>query len=332
MLGGDPRDENGHIIPNKHFPDMKAFTDYLHANGFKAGIYSSPGPLTCSQYAGSMDFEANDAKQYADWGFDLLKYDWCSYGKVAGKSPALAEMKKPYELMGPLVKQQNRDIIFNLCQYGMGDVWQWGADVDAQSWRTSGDLGYSLDNLFNVARENINHRAWQGPGHWNDPDYVQIGYVGNIRSAGKRGEDLIPVPLTPTEQYSFMSLWCLSAAPLVYSGDVTKLDEFTLNVLCNAEVIEVNQDPLGQAAAPADLGEDTFLLVKDMADGSKAVGLCNGSEGPQTLTAHWGAMGVSGRQRVRDLWRQEDEGEFEARYTAEVPRHGVKFIRLWPAK
>jgi len=328
-VSGDPRNKDGNILPNSKFPDMKALTDYIHGKGLKTGIYSSPGPLTCQQYAGSYDFEANDARQYADWGFDLLKYDWCSYTKIAGKDRTLKEMKQPYELMGPLIAGQNRDIIFNLCQYGMGDVWRWGADVHAQSWRTSGDLGYSLDKLFSVVRQNANHRAWQGPGHWNDPDYLQIGYIGDLR--GVRGDKLSPVALTPTEQYSFMSLWVLSAAPLVYSGDLTRLDEFTLNILCNSEVIEVDQDPLGQCGAPADLSEDAFLLIKEMADGSKAVGLCNGGDTSATLSAKWGVLGVAGRQRVRDLWTQKDIGEFDGEFSADVPSHGVKLVRIWPA-
>lgn len=324
-LMGEPRDEKGNILTNQHFPDMKGLTDYIHAKGLKAGIYSSPGPLTCENFAASYNFEAQDARQFAEWGFDLLKYDWCTYGKVAGRNPSLEELKKPYEIMGPLVKGQDRDIIFNLCQYGRGNVWQWGADVKGQSWRTSGDLGFALDQIFQVAAKNVTHRAWNGPGRWNDPDYLQIGFIGG----NKMSNTLMPAPLTPTEQYSFMSLWCLMASPLVYSGDITRMDEFTLNVLCNAEVIEVNQDPLGQCAAIADLGDESFLLVKEMADGSKAVGLCNGSETTATLTAEWSVIGVEGEQRVRDLWIQKDIGTFDLKFEADVPRHGVKFVRLF---
>jgi len=324
-LQGDPRTSAGMIIPNKHFPDMKALTDYIHGKGLKAGTYTSPGPLTCGGYAGSFGYEAEDAKQFAEWGFDLVKYDWCSYGKeVAGKNPSLDAMIKPYRLMGDLLASQKRDIIFNLCQYGMGDVWEWGADVDGHSWRTAGDLGFSLDQIITVAAKNVEHRAWNGPGRWNDPDYLQIGFIGDIRNRSK----LIPSPLTPTEQYSFMSLWCLMAAPLVYSGDITQLDEFTLNVLCNPEVIEVNQDPLGQCGAIADLGDGSYMLVKDMADGTKAVGLCNGGETTRTLKASWAAVGVVGPQVVRDLWRHKDLGTFDSEFESEVPRHGVTFVRL----
>lgn len=329
-LSGDQRDAKGNILPNAHFPDMKAMTDYIHSKGLKTGIYTSPGPLTCGGYMGSFEHEALDAKQFADWGFDLLKYDWCSYGKVVKeKQPWGREVyEAPYTKMGNLVKQQDRDIIFNLCQYGMDDVWEWGEDVQGHSWRTAGDLGPSLNNFITVAVENVKHRAWNGPGTWNDPDYLQIGKIGIHSEPGA----LKPCPLTPSEQYTFMSLWCLMASPLMYSGDVSQMDEFTLNVLCNAEVIEVNQDPMGQCGAMADLGNDCFMLVKDMSDGSKAVGLCNGSETTATLTGTWAAIGVHGPQVVRDLWRQKDIGTLDGKFEAEVPRHGTAFVRVRAAK
>jgi alpha-galactosidase len=226
--------------------------------------------------------------------------------------------------MGNLLKQQSRDIVLNLCQYGMGKVWEWGAAVGGQSWRTAGDLGFELDRIFEVALKNCEHRDWQKPGAWNDPDYIQIGYIGDARGGGLPA----PCPLTPTEQYAFMSLWALMAAPLFYSGDMSKLDEFTLNVLCNPEVIEVNQDPLGQCARVVKLNEDTFLMVKDLADGAKAAGLCNLGEEPATVTAKWSDLGVKGRQAVRDVWRQKDLGKFADEFKADVPRRGVVLVKI----
>jgi alpha-galactosidase len=321
---GPLRDERGNILPNKHFPGMKAMTDYIHAKGLKAGIYTSPGPRTCAGFAGSYQHEALDAKQFADWGFDLLKYDWCSYGEIVKGDNSLAAFKKPYQLMGDLLNQQKRDILLNLCQYGMGNVWEWGAEVGGQSWRTSGDLGFELNNIFNVALKNAEHREWSKPGSWNDPDYVQIGYIGDARGGGLPA----PCPLTPNEQYAFMSLWCLMASPIFYSGDMTKLDEFTLNVLCNPEVIEVNQDPMGQCARAIQLDENTFIMVKDLADGSKAVGLCNRGEMETTLSARCADLGIKGKPRVRDLWRQKDLGRLESEFRATVPRHGVLLVRV----
>jgi alpha-galactosidase len=323
---GPARDADGNLLPNRHFPDMKALTGYIHGQGLKAGLYTSPGPLTCGGFTGAYRHEAQDAKRFADWGFDFLKYDWCSYGEVAQTNPApeLVKFKQPYQLMGGLLRQQPRDLVLNLCQYGMGEVWKWGAEIGGQSWRTAGDLGMELDRIFEVALKNCEHRDWQKPGAWNDPDYIQIGYIGDARGGGLPA----PCPLTPTEQYSFMSLWALMAAPIFYSGDLAKLDGFTLNVLCNPEVIEVNQDPLGQCARVVKLDEDTFLLVKDLADGTKAVGLCNRGDDRVGITAKWNDLGVKGRQSVRDVWRQQDLGRFTGQFKAEVPRRGVVLLKI----
>ena len=335
---GPFRDATGNILPNKHFPDMRALTDFIHAKGLKAGIYSSPGPLTCGGYCGSYQHEEQDARQFAEWGFDFLKYDWCSYNHIAtGGDPNatniclwckteldLQTLQKPYRLMGDILKNQPRDIVFNLCQYGMGNVWEWGTQVGGQSWRTGDDLCGDLNRLFPVALKNATHRLWSKPGAWNDPDYLLIGYIGDTPYTGA----LKPCPLTPTEQYSFMSLWSLMAAPLVFSGDMGHLDEFTLNVLCNPEVIAVDQDPFGECAQVVKLTEDTFLMVKRLDDGSKAVGLCNRGETTEVVTSSWSDIGVTGKQVVRDLWRQKNIGTFEDQFRATVPRHGVVLVRL----
>ncbi|MBI5383695.1 MAG: NPCBM/NEW2 domain-containing protein [Verrucomicrobia bacterium] len=327
---GPLRDAQGNLIPNKHFPDMVAMTEYIHSKGLKAGIYTSPGPLTCAGFAATYQHEEQDAKLFADWGFDFLKYDWCSYGGIAKKEtgPELAKFKKPYQQMGDILKRQKRDIVFNLCQYGMGNVWEWGAEVGGHCWRTAGDLGFELDRIFPVALKNAEHRAWSKPGAWNDPDYIQIGRIGNARGMGEP----IASPLTPSEQYSFMSLWCLSAAPLFFSGDMGKLDEFTVNVLCNSEVIDVDQDPLGQCARVVPVEEETFVMVKDLEDGSKAVGLFNRSEVETSVTAKWSDLGVKGPQTLRDLWRQKELGRFENEFKASVPRHGVVMVRMTGAR
>lgn len=321
------RDAQGNIRPNVHFPDMRAMTAYIHARGLKAGIYTSPGPMTCAGYAGSYEHEAQDARQFADWGFDFLKYDWCSYGNVVKGDKSLAALQRPYKLMGDLLKGQKRDILYNLCQYGMGDVWEWGAAVGGQSWRTAGDLGYELNRIFEVALRNAEHRAFSKPGSWNDPDYLQIGFIG---PAGLQTEPR-PCPITPTEQYAFMSLWCLMASPLFYSGDMSKLDEFTLNVLCNPEVIAINQDPLGQCARVVPLAGDTFLMIKDLDDGSKAIGLCNKGELPATVAVKWSDAGLPGTPRVRDVWRQKDLGTLPDGFSSAVGRRGVVLLRAFPA-
>lgn len=320
---GPLRDEQGNIVPNKYFPDMKGLTDYIHAKGLKAGIYTSPGPLTCGGYCGSYQHEALDAQQFSNWGFDFLKYDWCSYDGVVKGDHSLPTLKKPYEQMGKLLQEQPRDILFNLCQYGMGNVWEWGAEVGGHCWRTAGDLGMELNSFFPVALRNAEHRAYSKPGSWNDPDYLQIGYIGDGHGGTTR------CPLTPNEQYAFMSLWCLMAAPLFYSGDMGKLDAFTLNVLCNPEIIEVDQDPLGQSARIIRLSDECLVLVKDLEDGGKAVGLFNQGEMPAEMTAKWSELGLSGRKHVRDLWREKDLGRFDRQFSATVERHGCAMVRIW---
>lgn len=328
---GDPkrvgplRDAAGRIVPNAHFPDMKAMTDYIHGKGLKAGIYTSPGPRTCAGFAGAWQHEAEDARQFAEWGFDLLKYDWCSYGEIAAKDPdpELTKFQKPYRLMGGLLRAQPRDIVLNLCQYGMGNVWEWGILVDGHSWRTAGDLGFELDRIFEVALKNAEHRDWQRPGAWNDPDYIQIGYIGAASGMGLPR----PCPLSPGEQYAFMSLWSLMASPLFFSGDMGKLDDFTVNVLCNPEVIDVNQDPLGQCARVVTLPDDAFAMVKDLHDATKAVGFFNPTEVPLHIQTGWSALGLKGTPRVRDLWRQKDLGRQKVFAGDLAPRSGV-LLRL----
>lgn len=338
-VGGPVRDDSGQILPNKRFPDIKGMVDYIHAKGLKAGIYSSPGPMTCARFEGSWQHEAQDARTISDWGFDFLKYDWCSYSHIfhdgdprltnavsIEEAKGLAGYKFPYQLMSSELQKQNRDIVFNLCQYGMGDVWQWGGEV-GNCWRTTGDLGAAKDTqlpgFYSIGFRNANHWQYARPGAWNDPDYILIGWIG-----ANHGKDFKRTTLTPNEQYSYMSMWSLMASPLIFSGDMTKLDAFTLNVLCNSEVIAVDQDPLGQQGRILHKTDSEFVLVKDLQDGSKAVGLFNLSDQPTKLAVSWADLGISGKQHVRDLWRQRDLGKFKGQFEAEVPRHGVAFVRL----
>jgi alpha-galactosidase len=335
-LQGPARDERGMINPNRRFPDMRAMTTYIHGLGLKAGLYTSPGPRTCAGFYGSYGYEAQDAARFVEWGFDFLKYDWCSYDEVAptGSAPEAERLQNPYRLMGGILAQQPRDIVFNLCQYGMGEVWTWGGDVGGHSWRTTGDLGLEksqrLPGFYSIGLENAEHAEFARPGRWNDPDYILIGYVGNAHSITDLPK---PTTLTRNEQYSYMSMWVLMAAPLFYSGDITRLDPFTLNVLNNAEVIAVDQDPLGRQARIVRKTDDEFVLAKPMEDGSVAVGLFNLSETPHEITvtpADLGA-GTAARQRVRDLWRWKELGSVTDRYSATVARHGVMLVRMWPA-
>jgi alpha-galactosidase len=334
-LQGPARDERGMINANKRFPDMKGMTAYIHSLGLKAGIYTSPGPQTCAGFYGSHQHESLDAARFVEWGFDFLKYDWCSYGDVApkGSAPEPERLQKPYRLMGKILAGQPRDVVFNLCQYGMGDVWTWGGDVGGHSWRTTGDLGLEkgqrLPGFYSIGFKNAEHAEYARPGRWNDPDYILIGYVGNAHSITDPPK---PTTLTPNEQYSYMSMWALMAAPLFYSGDITRLDPFTLNVLCNAEVIAIDQDTLGRQARVVRKTDDEFVLAKPLEDGSTAVGLFNLSETRRRVTVTMNELGVSKQQRVRDVWRWKDVGKFLDTYGAEVGRHGVVLVRMWPVQ
>jgi alpha-galactosidase len=225
--------------------------------------------------------------------------------------------------MGDLLKKQDRDIVFNLCQYGGANVWEWGAEVGGNSWRTTGDLGSNdlYDAVCRIGFSQNGLEKWAGPGHWNDPDYILIGWVG---WSGK----MQPTPLSPNEQYTHVTLWSMLAAPFIFSGDMMHLDDFTLSLLCNDEVIEVDQDPLGQQGHRVAKDEDTEVWARDMEDGSKVVALFNRGEMETTVTAKWSDLGLEGRYRVRDLWRQKDVSEFDTSFGTKVPRHGAAMFRL----
>jgi alpha-galactosidase len=330
-LSGTPRDASGTLRPNLHFSDMQALTDYIHAKGLKAGLYSSPGPVDCAGYATSWGHEQADGETFAHWGFDFLKYDWCSYGNVAPHK-TLEDYQRPYRLMGGILSKLDRDIVLNMCQYGMADVWNWGAEVGGNLWRTTGDVGElkgdRLPAFYHVGFANADHFAAAGPGHWNDPDYILIGYVGS----GYRNQGPKLTPLTPQEQYSYMSMWSLMAAPLFYSGDMTRLDAFTLNVLCNSEVLDIDQDPLGKQAVIVRHNANEFVLSKPLEDGALAVGLFNLAQTKGMLTVTWDDLGLKGRFHVRDVWRQKDLGDAAREFSTEVGPHGVALVRLTLAK
>lgn len=330
-----PRDAQGDLRPNERFPDMKALTDYLHKQGLKAGIYSSPGPLTCGMAAGSYGHEQQDAEKFSAWGFDLLKYDECSYQR---KGNSLVEFQKPYRKMGMILSRLDRDIILNLCQYGEADVWKWGREVGGQFWRTSGDVGWGPKGIYsewdNITKtfEQSDKDQWAAPGGWNDPDNLLIGYIAyvpaNARPPNVKIDRIMPAPLTPDEQYTYMSLWCLLAAPLIISSDLTKLDSFTLGLLTNDEVIAIDQDSLGKQATRAFSNGGLSAWMKDLEDGSKAVGLFNLGDTENDVTATWTDLGISGKHAVRDLWRQKDLGLFEHELQAHVAPHGVVLVRI----
>lgn len=326
-LNGPARDSAGRQLTNRRFPDMQALTSYIHAKGLKAGIYTSPGPLTCAGFEGAWQHEDLDARTYAEWGFDLLKYDWCGYRKI-DDTPTDEARQKPYRLMGGILKRQPRDIVLNLCQYGMNDVWKWGAAAGGQSWRTTGDLGLAKDTrlpgFYSIAFKNAALWEYAAPGAWNDPDYILIGWYGNARGMQQPRK----AKLTADEQYSYMSLWSLMASPLFFSGDMEKLDEFTLNVLCNREVIGINQDALGRQARLVRKTDNDMVLAKPLEDGGLAVGLFNLGESKAAGEASFGDLGIGGKRKARDPWRYRDLGTVEDKLRAELAPHSVAVFRL----
>ena len=328
-LQGPRRGPDGRILPNPRFPDMAGLTEYIHGLGLKAGLYSSPGPWTCGGCVGSYGHEAQDARQYAGWGFDYLKYDWCSYGrtddKTYGDPPTwdLRYLEHPYVLMGNFIRSQKRDMVFSLCQYGWGNVWEWGGSVGGNCWRTTGDITDTWDSMAGIGFSQAGHEKFAKPGNWNDPDMLVVGKVG-------WDAQVRPSRLTADEQYTHISLWCLLAAPLLIGCDMTQLDEFTLGLLTNDEVLEVDQDPLGRQAARVTQEGALEVWAKDMEDGSKAVGLVNRGGAKAVVTARWKDLGISGPQKVRDLWRQKEMGVFSDDYHAEIPSHGCVLVRLRP--
>ena len=318
------RDADGNVLSNQKFPDMKALTDYVHSKGLKIGLYSSPGPKTCAGHEGSYKHEEQDARRYGEWGFDYLKYDWCSYGGIV-PNPDHDGLMKPYQIMRAALDKAPRDILFSLCQYGMGNVWEWGAQVGGNCWRTTGDITDTWSSMAGIGFGQAGHEKFVGPGHWNDPDMLVVGYVG--WSAKVR-----LTRLTPSEQYTHISLWCLLCSPLLIGCDMTKLDDFTLNLLTNDEVLDVSQDPLGRQAGRIAKNGSLEVWAKDLEDGSKAVGLFNRGEDSATITVKWSELGISGPQNVRDLWRQLDLGKFPGQFQTEVSRHGVVLVKVTPAR
>jgi alpha-galactosidase len=328
------RDASGRVLTNEKFPDMAALADYVHSKGLKIGIYSSPGETTCANFEGSLGHELDDAKQYAAWGYDYLKYDWCSYGRVfdekvrADKNRSRVELRQePYVLMGKALQEQPRDIVYSLCQYGDEKVWEWGEKLGGQLWRTTGDITDTWRSVSRIGFEQNGLESHAGPGHWNDPDMLAVGKVG-------WGDKLRDTKLTPNEQYSHITLWSLLNAPLLIGCDLTQLDPFTLGLLTNDEVIAVNQDARGEQArrVAQDKERETEVWAKRLEDGSLAIGLFNRGEEAQTVRVTFAQLGLTGPQQIRDLWRQQDVQSDADGYAVEIGRHGAAMLRVSPKR
>jgi alpha-galactosidase len=303
------RDANGNITANQRFPDMKALADYVHGKGLKIGIYSSPGPKTCANYEGSYGHEAQDAKTYAAWGFDYLKYDWCSAAAVYKDE----DMHAVYQKMGDALSASGRAILFSLCQYGRADVQQWGPSVGGNAWRTTGDISDNWNSMSTIGFSQNDLAKWAAPGHFNDPDMLEVGNGG----------------MSAIEYRTHMSLWSMLAAPLLAGNDIRSMSDETKEILLNRDVIAIDQDKAGHQAHRAAQSGDTETWVKPLADGGIAVALFNKGETGADMKAVWADLGVRKAKKVRDLWAHNDLTGAETEYSATVPPHGVVMIRLW---
>ncbi len=315
------RGPDGIIRTNEKFPDMGGLADYVHGHGLKLGIYSSPGPKTCAGYEGSYRYEEQDAKTYAAWGIDYLKHDWCSYGGIVPR-PTLEEMQKPYAVMRRALDNSGRDIVYSLCQYGMGDVWKWGKSaVGGNLWRTTGDITDTWASMAGIGFSHSEKAPGAAPGGWNDPDMLVVGHVG-------WGPSVRPTRLSPNEQITHITLWSLLAAPLIIGCDLTKLDAFTKALLMNHDVIEVDQDPLGKAATRIAKDGAAEVWARPLFDGTYAVGLFNRGIEEVPVRVDWKGLGLRGEQRVRNLWLRKDLGGFRGGYGVKVPGHGAMLVKV----
>ena len=315
------RDANGEIQTNKKFGDLPAMADYVHGLGLKLGIYSSPGPKTCGGYEGSWQHEAQDAATYAKWGVDYLKYDWCSYGGIS-RGENLEELQKPYRVMRAGLDAASRDIVFSLCQYGMGDVWKWGEDAGGDVWRTTGDITDTWTSMSSIGFAHSDRGARIGPSAWNDPDMLVVGTLG-------WGPSLHPTRLSGNEQITHITLWSMLAAPLLIGCDLTQMDDFTKRVLMNDEVVEIDQDTLGKPATRVWKDGYAEVWTRPLADGAYAVALFNRGSERMDVRADWKRdLNLSRTPRVRDLWLRKELGRLAGGHTAAVPAHGAVLLKV----
>ncbi len=318
----EKRNADGTIAVNDKFPSMKALGDWLHERGLKFGIYSSPGDYTCGGYLGSIDHELQDAESYNSWGVDYLKYDWCGYGRAHAKErdKGVASYVRPYLLMQKFLREQPRDIFYSLCQYGMANVWEWGRFVDANSWRTTGDITDTWRSMYDIGfRKQAGLAEYAAPGHWNDPDMLIVGKVGwssNLRDSR----------LTPDEQYTHITLWTLLASNMLIGCDIAQMDDFTIGLLCNNEVNAINQDILGKQADRVYKDGDIEVWARPLSDGSQAIGIFNVGDEDQQFDIKKLAPNAASAGTIRDLWRQKDLTPSELVCT--IPTHGCKYIKV----
>lgn len=303
------RDKDGNITANKKFPDMKALADYVHSKGLKIGIYSSPGPNTCAGYEGSYGHEEQDAKRYAEWGIDYLKYDWCAARNLYKDE----EMQAVYQIMGGALLKVGRPILYSLCQYGRAEVWKWGPEVGGNTWRTTGDIRDTWESMSKIGFSQDALALYAEPGHWNDPDMLEVGNGG----------------MNDDEYRTHMSLWSILAAPLLAGNDLRSISPAILEILTNREVIAVNQDKAGKQGRRVAQSGEQEVWARPLADGGHAIGMFNRSAAPATVSVKWAELALNAAPKNgRDLWTHRDVTFNGEEYSATVPSHGVVMLRV----
>jgi alpha-galactosidase len=299
------RDAQGNIVvDSRNFPSgIKALADYVHSKGLKLGVYTDAGRLTCQKRPGSYNHELQDAKTYASWGVDYVKVDWCA---SEGLDP-----KVQYAKFRDALAQAGRPIVFSICNWGVDAPWTWGATT-GNLWRTTGDIEDKYDRMSVIGFSQNGLEKFAGPGHWNDPDMLEVGNGG----------------MSQDEYQTHMALWALLAAPLLAGNDLRSMTPETKEMLTNLEVIAVDQDSKGVQGHRAWDEGPLEIWVKPLADGSNAVGLFNRGESQLNITLNFKMLSISGSVKLRDLWRHADLGQARDSYTASVAKHGVLLVKV----
>jgi len=311
------RDANGNIVADaQRFPSgIKAVADYVHSQGLKFGIYSDAGTGTCQNRPGGRGYEFQDARQYAAWGVDYLKYDWCNH--------STQDSAASYSIMRDALAKSGRPIVFSLCEWGSTKPWLWARDV-GNLWRTTDDIVDKWQGsekwgglgMIQIVDLQDGLESYAGPGHWNDPDMLEVGNGG----------------MTATEYRAHLSLWCLLAAPLMAGNDIRSMSDEIRDILTNKEVIAIDQDPLGRQGRRVKRVGDTEIWAKEMSDGSRAVGLLNRGSAEQQITLNWTDIGYPAHLRasVRDLWQHKNLESPKGSVEESVPSHGIALLLIRP--
>ena len=302
------RDAKGVLSPNPQFPDMKALADYVHSKGLLIGIYSSPGPRTCGGFEGSYGHEEQDAKTFAAWGMDYLKYDWCSASRIWKD----ADMQAVYQRMGEALKQTGRPIVYALCQYGRSGVVQWGSQVGANLWRTTSDISDRYASMAEIGFTQSDLADFAGPGHWNDPDMLEVGNGG----------------MSTDEYKTHFSLWAMIAAPLIAGNDIRNMKPDIAAIFQNSEVIAVDQDSLGAGGKRVSRTGEIEIWQKPLASGDIAIAIFNHSAKEMRSVVSWETLSIGKDYAVRDLWAHADRGTTAEAFSEPVSAHGAIVLRL----